>query len=263
MIQQHYEEQDLPYEDLLKVGLAKDGKFNLSQDDLTALLSGRRTGMLRLQNLFSDGLHIPYLDAKLSLKPNADGDLDLLVHPIYKLAEKPSFLTDAEAEKLEKGEVPNVEHMIFDDEGNQKDVLVEFDKDTNEFIVTDETRILAPDRVNGEYLSLDQKERYRKGKEVELQDGTTIQYSATEKNGVRSNKLAFVASVLIDGGLSFALYHGLHALFGQKKHKEDADVYSKGYYEDLEKMQEQHEGQQYQREPGRQSNRSYTRTGSR
>src|ERR1700722_2642019 len=192
MIQQHYEEQDLPYEDLVKVGLAKDGKLNMTNDDLTALLAGRRTGMLRLQNLFSDGLHIPYLDAKLSLKPNPEGDIDLLVHPIYKLAEKPSFLSDTEAEMLEKGEIPNVEHMIFDDEGNQKDVLVEFDKDTNEFIVTDETRILAPDRVNGEYLSLDQKERYRKGKEVELQDGTTIQYSATEKNGIRSNKLAFV-----------------------------------------------------------------------
>jgi len=135
------------------------------------------------------------------------------------------------------------------------------DKETNEFIVTDQARILAPDRINGEYLSLDQKERYRKGKEVELKDGTTIQYSATDKNGIRSNKLAFIASVLIDGGLSFALYHGLNALFGQKKHSEDADVYSKGYYEDLEKMQNQE--QQHKREPEKEYSRSYTRTGSR
>ena len=263
MIQQIYDEQDLPLEDLHKVGLAKEGKLNLNDDDLTALLAGRRTGMLRLENLFSDGLHIPFLDAKLSLKPNPIGDLDLLVHPIYKLAEKPSYLTDSEAEKLEKGDRVNIEKMIFDDEGYPKDILVEFDKDTNEFIVTDQARILAPDRVNGEYLSLDQKERYRKGKEVELKDGTTIQYSATDKNGIRSNKLAFIASVLIDGGLSFALYHGLNALFGQKKHGEDADVYSKGYYGDLEKMQEDQQDKKQRQEPEKEYSRSYTRTGSR
>jgi len=263
MIKQVFDEQDLPMDVLREVGLANGDKLKLSEDDLKALLSGRITQMHRLENLMSGGVLIRKLDAKLSLAINPLGHLDLLVHPFYPTPVKPSFLTDDEARKLEKGEVPNIDKMIFDDNGDPQDVLVEFDNETNEFIVVDEARILAPDRVNGEYLSLDQKERYRKGKEVELQDGTTIQYSVTEKNGIRSNKLALVASVLIDGGLSFALYHGLNALFGQKKHKEDADVYSNGYYEDLEKMQEQHEGQQYQRDPGRQSNRSYTRTGSR
>ena len=263
MIKQVFDEQDLPLEVLQVIGLADGDKLKIGEDDLRALLSGRRTEMFRLKNLEADGLRIAYLDAKLSLAMNPLGNLDLLVHPIYTSATKPSFLTDTEAEKLEKGDAVNVEKMIFDDDGNPKDILVEFDKDTNEFIVTDQERILAPDRINGEYLSLDQKERYRKGKEVELPDGTTIQYSATEKNGVRSNKLAFIASLLIDGGLSFALYHGLYALLGQKKHREDADVYSKGYYEDLEKMHEQQEGQQYHREPEKQFNRSYTRTGSR
>lgn len=264
MLKQIYKEQDLPMEDLRKIGLAADGGLNLDDDDRIALLSGRRTSMLRLENLFSDGLHIPFLDAKISLKPNTAGKIDLLLHPIYKQAMLPSFLTDTEAEELEKGEVPAIEKEVKGEDGQVRDVLVEFDPDTNEFIVTDQARILAPDRVNGEYLSLDQKERYRKGKEVELPDGTTIQYSGTEKQGVRSNKLAFIASVLIDGGLSFALYHGLHYLFGEKKHRENADVFSKGYYDDLEKMeQEEKRKDDLSRRPENQHQRSYSRSGSR
>jgi hypothetical protein len=239
MIKQIFDEQDLPMGDLEKIGLAKDGRPLLDEDDLAALLSGRRTDMLRMENLVSDGLRIPILDAKLSLKQGKDGSPELLVHPIYREALQPSFLTDGEAEKLEKGEAVNLEKMIFDDEGNPKDILIEFDRETNEFIVTDSARILAPDRVNGEYLSLDQKERYRKGKEVELPDGTKLQYSATEKQGIRSNKLALIASIVIDGGLSFMLYKGLHALFGEKQDEEKAAVYSRGYYKDLEIMQQQ------------------------
>ncbi len=262
MIQQRYNEQALPMEDLQKIGLAENGELKLDKDDLAALLSGRRTGMLRLENLISDGLRIRQLDAKLSLKPDADGRLDLLVHPIYKQAQQLPFLTGTETEMLEKGEVPNIEKSIFDDEGNFADVLIEFDRETNEFIVTDEARILVPDRVNGQYLSLDQKDRYHKGKEVELEDGTKVQFSAAEKQGVRSNKLAFVASVLIDGGLSFALYHGLHCLFGEKQHARDADVYSKGYYNDLDELDMQErkgEKPAYQQE--KRQERSYSRSG--
>jgi len=250
--------------DLQKIGLAENGELKIDTDDLIALLSGRRTQMLRLENLFSDGLHIPQLDAKLSVKPNREGELDLLVHPIYKQAQPLPYLTDTQAEKLEKGEVPNIEKMIFDDEGNARDVLIEFDRETNEFIVTDEARILVPDRINGEYLSLDQKERYRKGKEVELEDGTKVQFAATEKQGARSNKIAFVASVLIDGGLSFALYHGLNYLFGEKKHDKDADAYCKGYYNDQnEYEQQERKAESVAYKPDQQEERSYTRSGGR
>lgn len=264
MIKQLFHEEALPLADLHKIGLAENGELKLDKDDLTALLAGRRTEMLRLQNLFSDGLHIPQLDAKLSLKPNAEGNLDLLIHPIYKQAQDVPFLTVDETEKLEKGKVPNIEKMIFDDEGNPRDVLIEFDKETNEFIVTDEARILAPDRINGQYLSLDQKERYRKGKEVELEDGTKVQFSATEKNGVRSNKLAFIASAMVDGGLSFILYHALNHLFGDKKHSKNADEYSKGYYKDLNELEQQkRRGQRPADQPKHQQERNYSRSGAR
>jgi hypothetical protein len=265
MTKQIYTEEALPMADLQKIGLAENGELKISKGDLALLLSGRRTQMLRLENLVSDGLRIQEMDAKLSLTPNGDGNLDLLVHPIYKQAQKLPFLTDTEAEKLEKGTVPNIEKSIFDDEGNFKDVLIEFDQETNEFIVTDEARILAPDRINGEYLSLDQKERYRKGKEVELADGTKVQFSATDKNGIKSNKLMLVASLLMDGGLSYMLFKGLHWHFVDRKQQKNAEAYSKGYHKDLGEYENQQqsktEKQSYQ--PENQQERNYNRSGAR
>jgi len=264
MIKQIYNEEALPLSDLMKLGLADESGQKLDKDDLALLLSGRRTQMLRLENLVSDGLRIRQLDAKLSLKPNAEGSLDLLVHPIYKQAQDLSFLTGTESEKLEKGTVPNIEKTIFDDEGNLKDVIIEFDKETNEFIVTDEARILAPDRINGQYLSLDQKERYRKGKEVELEDGTKVQFSATDKNGVRSNKLMFIASMLMDGGLSFVLYKGLSHLFKDKQHDKNAAENSKGYHKDRREFeQQQRKGEKQPYQPAQQPERIYSRSGGR
>ena len=50
---------------------------------------------------------------------------------------------------------------------------------------------------------------------MELPDHTKLNYSGTDVNGLRSNKLALIASILIDGGLSYMLYTGLHAMFGK------------------------------------------------
>lgn len=227
MIKQIYQLQDLPMADLQRIGLAKNSQLNIDGDDLKALLSGRRTDMLRLENLQAEGIHIPALDAKLSLRPGADNKLELLVHPIYKETEAPYYLTAEEAEQLEKGEAVNIDKLIVDKDGNGKEVLVEFDRETNEFIITDTGKILTPEEINGLPLTPEQKERYRKGQEVETDDGTTIQYSANEKQGIRSDRLALIASILIDGGVSYVLFKGLNALFNKPQEKEPGTNYNK------------------------------------
>src|ERR1700743_2926348 len=168
MIRQVFKMEDLPKEDLQQLGLLKNGKLLMDVDDVTALLAGRRTDMLRLENLEMDGVSIKQLDAKLSLKQNEDGSIGLLLHPIDREQEVRSFLTATQAEMLEKGDVLNIQKQIFDDEGNAREVLIEFDKTTNEFIITDTEKIQAPDAVNGVPLTEEQKEKYRKGKEVKV-----------------------------------------------------------------------------------------------
>lgn len=229
-------ENELPMRDLETIGLAAGGQLLLNEDDLKALLSGRRTGMLQLQDLEAENIRIKSLDAKISLKRNPAGIAELLIHPVYRKPATPDFLDDFEAKQLEKGELPSLLKITKDNKGNTKEVLVEYDKDTREFIVSDTEKILAPDMVNGEFLTAAQKENYRKGKEVQLPDGTRFNYSATDTHGIRSNKIALIASILVDGGLSYMVYHGLNALFNQKRDETDAAKLSPAYYNAVKDM---------------------------
>src|SRR6187402_2063228 len=225
-----FHEDNLPIKDLETIGLAAGGQLLLNVDDLKALLSGRRTSLMELHDLEAENIKIKSINAKISLRPNESGKLDLLIHPIYRKAETPDFLNETEAQQLFKGEVANLLKITLDNHGNKKEMLVEYDAETKEYIVSDTEKILAPDMVNNEFLTPAQKELYRKGKEVQIADGTKFSYSATDHHGIRSNKLRLVASILIDGGLSYMVYKGLNALFNQKRDQKSAEKLSPGYH---------------------------------
>ena len=235
----NYNEDHLPFSDLEKIGLAANGQLLLNIDDLKALLSGRRTGMLHLHDLQDENIRIKSMDAKISLMPNKDGKMDLLIHPIYRKAQTPDYLDAGEAESLQKGDVASLLKITIDNHGNKKELLVEYDPETREFIVSDSEKILVPDMVNNEFLTEAQKKKYRKGEEVELADGTTFNYSATDIHGIRANKIALVASVLIDGGLSYMLYKGLNAIFNKKRDPVKAETLSRGYYSAVSDIEDQ------------------------
>jgi hypothetical protein len=238
----NFNEKQLPFADLERIGLATGGQLLLNVDDLKALMSGRRTGLLHLENLEAENIKIKAIDAKLSLHTGPDGKTDLLIHPIYRKPATPDFLDDAEARELEKGEIANLLKITTDKKGNKREVLVEYDKETREFIVSDTELILAPDMVNGEFLTAAQKENYRKGKEVQLADRTKFNYSGTDTHGIVSNKIALVASILVDGGLSFIVYKGLNALFNKKHEPKEANALSPGYFNTLKDMENQRKG---------------------
>ena len=171
------------------------------------------------------------------MRKNELGKTELLIHPIYKKPATPDFLDNFEAKQLEKGELPSLLKITKDGKGNTKEVLVEYDKDTREFIVSDTGRIVAPDMINNEFLTAAQKENYRKGKEVKLPDGTRLNYSATDTHGIRSNRIALIASILIDGGLTYVVYRGLNAMFNQKRDDKEAANLSPGYYNAMKDME--------------------------
>jgi dsRNA-specific ribonuclease len=93
--------------------------------------------------------------------------------------------------------------------------------------------------INGVPLTAEQKERYKKGKEVATEDGTTIQYSGTDKQGVRSDKLALIASLIVDGGMSYIVFKGLNALFNRKEEENTKRGVGKNYHSTLQDMQKQ------------------------
>lgn len=234
MIQEIFEEDDIPVAEFENIGLSKDGRISLAEYDLKALLSGHRTNLIRLHDLEDGDIRIMNLDAKLSLQRNQTGGLDLLIHPVYREMMMPAYVTDDEAEKLATGELSALDKVV-EINGVKKEVLIEFDQDTREFVITDTERILAPDLVNNEQLTAEQKRQFKKGKEVELPDGTKLRFSATAAEGIRSNRLHLIASLIIDGGISYLLFKGLKALSSKKEDKVSED-YSRSYYEAFEDM---------------------------
>jgi hypothetical protein len=250
----NFNEDKLPMQDLETIGLASGGQLLLNVDDLKALLSGRRTGLMELKDLEAENIKIRSLNAKVSLIKDDAGKVNLLIHPIYRKAVAPDILDGNEAEKLQKGEVGSLLKITQDDKGKKTERLVEFDKDTREFIISDTEKILVPDMVNNEFLTPAQKSKYRRGEEVELPDGTAFSYSAVDEHSIRANKIALIASVLIDGGLSYVLYKGLNALFNKPRDEQKAAQLGSGYQAALTDMDEQHR-------PVSEHHRSYTRSG--
>jgi hypothetical protein len=230
---EQFEEEDIPIAEFENIGLSKDGLITLGDDDLKALLSGGRTDLIHLMNLTNGEQRIPDLEAKLSLHRNEEGKLDLLIHPIYRKERVPDFLPDEDAVKLADGDSSSF-YKTVEVNGKKKNVIVEFDHDTKEFIITDGEQILVPDFVNGDELTPEQKRQFKKGETIEMPEGTKLRYSATTAQGIRSNKARLITSLVMNGGLSFLLYTGIKAL--SKKEPKVSQEYSKGYYQALEDL---------------------------
>jgi hypothetical protein len=98
----------------------------------------------------------------LSLQPDAKGKINLLIHPVYRKAVAPEFLNPNEARQLQQKEVANLLVKVPDGIGRQKELLVEYDSDTREYIISDTEKILAPDMVNGEFLTPAQRRPFVK-----------------------------------------------------------------------------------------------------
>ncbi|TWI15498.1 MULTISPECIES: DUF4099 domain-containing protein [Sphingobacterium] len=220
-------ENEMPLNELEKLGLYKDGGFSISPENIDALLAGRRTDMLSMAGLNIDGLAIRQLDAKLSLSRNELGDIQLNIHPIYREPQWHPLLSDDEEKALIAGEQHVVSKEQDIDGNKKKKVIIEYDDLTREFIAYEPEEVQAPIRVNGEELSEKQQEAFRNGEVVELTDGTKIQHSATDNKGIRSDRKRLILSVLLDGGISYLVFRGINNLKG--RFEPQSEGYSEGY----------------------------------
>lgn len=220
-------ENEMPLKELEKLGLYKDGGLSISPENIDALLAGRRTDMLSMSGLNIDGFAIRRLDAKLSISRNADGHVQLNIHPIYRESQRHPVLTDEEEKALISGErhVVSKEQQI--DSNRKKKIAIEYDDLTREFIAYEPDQVQAPIKVNGETLSEKQQEDFRNGNVVELEDGTKIQQSATDNKGIRSDRKRLILSVLLDGGISYLVFRGISNLKGRVTPQDEG--FSKGY----------------------------------
>ncbi|WP_231461773.1 DUF4099 domain-containing protein [Pedobacter sp. Leaf132] len=203
---------ELPVSQLEALGIYQDGQLLLEPEDLSTLLSGRRTTLVSLHELKGKDFTIERLDARLSLQRGPTGEVELLIHPIYKKPRAHPLLKEDEMKALISGAKSFVSRAVEREEGRATMFNVEYDKLTKDFVGYDVSKVQAPDRINGMLLSEEDKSAFKRGNLLELADGTKIQHRASEPKGIISDRKALVLSVLIDGGISYLLLRGIRSL---------------------------------------------------
>jgi hypothetical protein len=251
---------ELPAAEMENLGLIdRDGNYTIGQENVEALLAGRRTSLIRLTELDANGFRIEQLDAKLSLYRETDGEVGFKLHPIYKKPEIPSLLDADEAQSLISGKRLSVQ-KIKPGPGKQE-IVFEYDAETKEFISYDPGLVIAPDKINGYKLKEWQKDDFKKGLNVELPDGTEVQHRASDPKGVRADRAALIFSVLIDGGISYLLLRGINHLLNSKKEQTDdqTPAFKKAYAEMEKHFAKKSQSADQQTE----ENRGYTKSRAR
>ena len=227
----------LPLEDLKRVGLVTEGTLTMEWENVNALKRGNMTNLVELKNIKGDnGFNIDAMNARLSVV-DENGANKLRIDPVYKDVQPHPLLSAKEHDQLTNGEVPNVKKEKLDKEGNSVTEVIEFDGLTNQFISYDPRKIKLPEAINNETLSPDKKRKLRDGEAIVLSDGTEVQFRSSDQNGFRSNRNAMVLSLLLDGGLSYLLITGVDRLIGKETPEEKN--YSKGYLTALNEVEKQ------------------------
>lgn len=219
-------EEALPIAALSSLGLYDGARYLLDETDLSALLSGRRTSLVNLQNLVSESFTIDSLDAKLSLNTDEDSLHEIRLHPIYKEPKRSPDLSDIEADELISGEVKTIAKPINFPDGSARTIIFEYDRETREFVSYDPIAVEIPIQVNGEQLDENKKKDFAMGRIVQLTDGTMIQHRASEPRGIVASRTALILTVLKDGATTSFLIKNLAPIMDVSIHK---DPFSAGF----------------------------------
>jgi len=189
-------QEALPVAELSRLGLYENGKHLLSPEDITALLAGRRTSLINLQNLIGEAFTIESLDVKLSIHYSERWGDEIMLHPIYKEIKLAKGMSEEELWPILTGEQTNLVKSVHEAEtGNEHTLVFEYDAETKEFISYDPLLIKVPYAVNGEKLNQKQQQDFSQGVIVELADGTKFQYRSSIPKGIASTRSALILAM--------------------------------------------------------------------
>lgn len=224
---------ELPYNEFSILGLSKKDVLSFPPRTLNALLSGSRTSLIRFNQVplgVTDNK--VSLNGKLSLSRAQDGKINLRFHPVNDAPKNAFNLTKEEAEFLRKNETSFIDKKIRTEDGTVKIVKVSLDPITNEYVGINRNTIRAPEQINNTVLSEKQKEEFRDGqtitvdnKSYKLNPNSEIGISDANGNdtGLRkvrfknssysSNELLLDMALLASGLGSFVMLEHLASLF--------------------------------------------------
>lgn len=193
------------------------GDLKIEPEDLDVLLSGRRTSLMRLHDLSSNGMNIAQMDAKLSLHRDSESRAFIRVHPVYHQPKLPFAGDDDTIQALIDGKQTHARYWMATavappDVSKQYEYILEYDPETREFISYEPDEVWVPDRINGFELSPAQKMDYRRAMPLNLPDGTNLIYKATDSNGLWANRSSLILSKDAEDGKRYELLEGIRPL---------------------------------------------------
>ena len=207
-----FNEAELPLEALQALNLFEKGRLSIDNDNLEAMFSGRRSSLLAIKDIQLENFKIARLEARLSLHRAEDGNVELLIHPIYRSAQQHHLLDQQAHEQLISGEKDR--HVMEVDTGTNrpKKMVIEYDAETREFVSYDSEKVQVPSHVNGEELDPDQQTAYRLGQAVSIYDDTTVQYRVSEPKGILANTEKLILTFDNKRGVEHVILSGISNL---------------------------------------------------
>ncbi|WP_312752194.1 hypothetical protein [Epilithonimonas hominis] len=153
--------------------------------------------------------------------------------------EKSTFRTEIDGEAKDITKYDNIFLIRAFEEKNKQFQSKLFELDLKDKTIKDlDTTKYELKTVNGQTLSEKQLQQLRKGKEVKLDDETTIQLSPkadNEKKLSTSVKALLITSVMIDGGITFMFIKGIQRL-ARMQEENKKQMESQKYLLELQKL---------------------------
>lgn len=199
--------EQIPFEKLEKVGINKDFVDRMESKELKDFLNGFRSDKLYTVNarINDQDYRIP---AKIRLKQENDGSVDVKIHPIQRL-HIPDEYMGHKFTKEDKAALLNDKNLgktveLIGKDGKKDNYYLGIDNKTNELIPLRTKHIDIPEKIKGASLSEEQKQKLAKGEKVTLD-------KMTGKNGK-----IFSATLQVDAANRTINFSG----FKQEKEKD-------------------------------------------
>lgn len=185
--------EEIPFEKLEKIGIKRDFVDRMESPELKDFLNGFRSAKLYTVNakINEDDFRIP---AKIRLKKQSDGSVDVKIHPIQRLHIPDGYLGH-KFTKEDKAALLNDKNLgkvveLTGKNGKKDNYYLGVDPKTNELIPLRAKYIQIPEKIKGASLSAEQKEKLAKGEKVILDKmtgrngkkfGATLQVDAANR----------------------------------------------------------------------------------
>lgn len=185
--QAYFKESDIPYNDLLKIGISKMDILTLDKSNLEALTTGNRTKVLNLEGIDNNGNSFK-LKGKISLYWKDNNLAGVNIHPVRRDILNDINLKIHELDRLKSDEI--ILKTI-----NKEKYLVQLDNETNELLKAKVKDIIIPTYIKDQEISPEIKEQLKSGKEVTLNtkdEKLNIRIDLNSPKGFRMSDAEFI-----------------------------------------------------------------------